>query len=139
MHVRPIANLLEYPHTCGKCLVQAIHLQGLTSHVCEINLAIYETSTFLGYFGTSLQVYWLDLDYLDTAAAALRCSALLSALQYLEEWSLDAQDAIMLPQSVVKQGQEVVYVSFKRFFCASSKDFAKIMPLRYHRADTDCV
>ena len=46
-----------------------------------------------------LQVYWLDISYLDVAEAALHCSASMTALLYVEEWykqqfnhlSLDSQ------------------------------------------------
>lgn len=33
-----------------------------------------------------MQVYWLDLDYLSVARAALRCSAPFTALLYVEYW-----------------------------------------------------
>ena len=33
-----------------------------------------------------LQVYWLDVDYLEVAGAALHCSASMTALLYVEEW-----------------------------------------------------
>lgn len=33
-----------------------------------------------------LQVYWLDIDYLEIAEAALHCAASMTALLYVEEW-----------------------------------------------------
>lgn len=33
-----------------------------------------------------LQVYWLRVDYLESAEAALHCSASMTALLFVEEW-----------------------------------------------------
>jgi hypothetical protein len=33
-----------------------------------------------------VQVFWLDVSYLEVAAAALRCGAPFTALLYVEQW-----------------------------------------------------
>ena len=43
-------------------------------------------------------MYWLDLDYLDVAAAALRCAASLTSLLYVEYWCEEQGGALQLPQ-----------------------------------------
>ncbi len=42
------------------------------------------------------QVYWLHLDYLEVAAAALRCAAPFTALLYLEHWCKAAHGHLTL-------------------------------------------
>ena len=44
------------------------------------------------------QVYWLRLDYLEVAAAALRCAAPFTALLYLEHWAKAAHGRLTLGQ-----------------------------------------
>lgn len=44
----------------------------------------------------SLQVFWLNLDYLKVARAALRCSAPFTAMLYLEYWCKAKYGRLML-------------------------------------------
>jgi hypothetical protein len=46
--------------------------------------------------GPAGQVYWLDVDYLAAAAAALRCGACFTALLYLEHWCEAAHGRLTL-------------------------------------------
>ncbi len=43
-----------------------------------------------------MQVYWLELDYLDIAEAALHCSATMTALLYIEEWFKEQHNQLSL-------------------------------------------
>ena len=45
------------------------------------------------------QVYWLGLDYLQVAAAALRWSASLTALMYIEYWCEEQTGGMQLPDN----------------------------------------
>ncbi len=47
-------------------------------------------------WGPARQVYWLDVDYLAAAAAALRCGACFTALLYLEHWCEAAHGRLTL-------------------------------------------
>lgn len=44
----------------------------------------------------SLQVYWVDLDYLQVASAAIQCRAFFTALLYLEAWCEDKYGRLQL-------------------------------------------
>ena len=46
-----------------------------------------------------MQVYWLELDYLDVAEAALHCSASMTALLYIEEWYKEQHKQLKLARS----------------------------------------
>lgn len=46
-----------------------------------------------------IQVYWLELDYLDVAEAALHCSASMTALLYIEEWFKEQYKQLKLTSS----------------------------------------
>ena len=45
-----------------------------------------------------MQVYWLDLDYLEVARAALRGSAPFTAMLYVEYWCKDKYGCLMLQE-----------------------------------------
>lgn len=42
------------------------------------------------------QVYWVDLDYLQVASAAIQCRAFFTALLYLEAWCEDKYGRLQL-------------------------------------------
>ena len=44
----------------------------------------------------ALQIYWLDIDYLKTAEAALHCSASMTALLYVEEWFKEVHGQLIM-------------------------------------------
>ena len=48
------------------------------------------------YWVACVQVYWLDLDYIKVARAALRCSAPFTAMLYLEYWCKTKYGRLML-------------------------------------------
>jgi hypothetical protein len=45
------------------------------------------------------QVYWVGVDYLGVAAAALRCSAPFTALMYCEHWCEEAYGRLARPEA----------------------------------------
>lgn len=58
---------------------------------CQIG---YTTNLTLEH--PSLQVYWLDIDYLKVAEAALHCSASMTALLYVEEWYKEVHGRLIM-------------------------------------------
>lgn len=43
-----------------------------------------------------MQIFWLELDYLAAAEAALHCSATMTALLYIEEWHKEQHGRLAL-------------------------------------------
>ena len=67
-----------------------------------------------------LQVYWLELDYLAVAAAALRCAASLTALMYVEYWCEQQCNALQMPSRAAQA--EVSCSSVSACHCASHSE-----------------
>lgn len=64
--------------------------------------------------------YWLDLDYLLVAAAALRCSAYFTALLYVEHWIEDEYGRLTLPDAPQENKVHMLVVEHKTRTCILS-------------------
>ena len=88
----------------GTLTVQADMMERLPRPLSHLKIFPRYDRVTLGVCVQYLQVYWIDLDYLNVARAALRCSAPFTAMLYVEYWCkakynrLTLQDVDLLNQ-----------------------------------------